>query len=82
MSETKLNAIPRPASKPPPTPSLDEWVVGAEPSPAAAPRRVTIKAAVSPELRRRLRMAAAAQDKNVADILRELAERWLDEQGY
>ena len=80
MSNTKLNAIPRPAPKPPPAQSLDEWV-GTEPPRAADTRRVTIKAAVSPELRRRLRMAAAAQDTTVADILRELAERWLDEQS-
>ena len=79
MTETKLNAIPRPASKPPPAQSLDEWV-GTEPPRDADTRRVTIKAAVSPELRRRLRVAAAEHDKNVADILRELAEHWLEEQ--
>ena len=80
MSETKLNAIPRPSKKQP-TASLDAWV-GGETEPPAAPRRVNIKAAVSPELRRRLRMAAAAQDTTVADILRELAERWLAEKGF
>ena len=73
MSETKLNAIPRPSKKQP-TASLDAWVGGATEPQAANTRRVNIKAAVSPELRRRLRMAAAAQDTTVA-------ERWLDEQG-
>lgn len=78
MSDTKLDAIPRPAP-PPATPSVDEWVAGDEPAPAAKP--VTIKAAVTPEFRRRLRVAAAAQDMTVADVLRDLAARWLAEQG-
>ena len=77
MSQTKLNAIPR-AAQQQPAPSLDDWVRDEEPARDA--KAVTIKAKVSPELRRRLRVAAAEQDTNVANILRELVERWLEEQ--
>ena len=77
MSKTKLDAIPR-AAPPPATPSVDEWIEGDEPAPAA--KLVTIKAAVTPEFRRQLRVAAAAQDMNVADVLRELAASWLKAQ--
>ena len=79
MSKTRLNAIPR-ASGQQPAPSLDQWVDGEDQPRVAPSKTVTIKASVSPELRRRLRVAAAEQDRNVADILRELAERWLAEQ--
>lgn len=82
MSKTKMNAIPRAASQP--ATSLDDWVGGEAQAQADAPaaKLVTIKAAVTPELRRRLRVAAAEQDTNVANVLRALAERWLEEQGY
>ena len=80
MSDRKLNPIPRPASPPSPPP-VDEWVAGKPPVPSAD-RTVIIKAAVSPALKRRLRMAAAAADTTVADVLRELAETWVEEQGF
>ena len=80
MSDTKLSAIPR-APKQQPGTTLKDWIGGDEPPQAANPNTVTIKATVSPALKRRLRMAAIEQDTTVADILREQAERWLNEQG-
>ena len=79
MSDTKLNPIPRPAA-PAATPSLEEWIGSDEHAPDPAAKPVTIKAAVPPEFRRQLRVAAAAQDMTVADVLRELAASWLKAQ--
>ena len=80
MSKNKLTAIPR-APRQPPATALDDWVRDGGQAGADAPKPVIIKAAVSPELRRRLRHAAIEHDTTVADILREQAERWLAEQG-
>ena len=79
MSKTKLNAIPRAA--PHPAASLDDWVEGEEQARADEPaaKLVTIKAAVTPELRRRLRVKAAELDMTVADVLRALAADWVKE---
>ena len=80
MSKTRLNAIPR-ASGQQPAPSLDEWVDGEDQPRAAPSKTVTIKAKVSPELRRQLRVLAAEQDTTVADILRELVQGYVDERS-
>ena len=81
MSKTKMNAIPRAAQQP--ATSLDDWVEGEAQAQADAPagKLVTIKASVTPELRRQLRVKAAELDMTVADVLRALAADWVEEQG-
>ena len=37
---------------------------------------------MTPELKRRLRLAAAADGTTVADALRALAEQWAAEKGF
>lgn len=75
---TKLNRIPRAARQP--VARLEELVADNERSPAD--KEVTIKAKVSPELKRRLRHAAVDADTSLANILRVLAQKYVDEQGY
>ena len=81
MTETKLKPIPRPARPQADPPAVDEWVGLKPPVPSAA-RTDLIKAAVTPELKRRLRLAAAAEGTTVADALRALAEQWAAEKGF
>ena len=81
MTQSKLPAIPRAPRKATPD-ALNDFVLGGEEGePRVAAKPVLIRAAVTPEFRRRLRLAALEHDTTVADILRAQAERWLAEQG-
>lgn len=75
MSKHNLTSIPRVPQDDGAPASLDEFVFGDEP--AGAPQ-AAIKVVVAPEVKRRLRIAAAKRDLTVSKLLREVFVEWLD----
>ena len=77
MSKNELTSIPRVPQDDGAPASLDKFVFGDE----AGAAQAAIKVMVAPEVKRRLRIAAAKRDMTVSKLIRQVFVEWLDANG-
>ena len=77
MSKNELTSIPRVPQDDGAPASLDEFVFGDK----AGTTQAAIKVMVTPEVKRRLRIAAAKRDMTVSKLIRQVFVEWLDANG-
>ena len=76
MSKHNPTAIPRVAPDDSAPASLDDFVFD-----QAGADQAAIKVMVAPEVKRRLRIAAAKRDMTVSKLIRQVFVEWLDANG-